>query len=137
VLSRRRHGDVHEGVRRAASGTGPLARNAGHLRTKTRENGLAKTCFGEGTVTLVVLTRGKDNKLEVARKIRVSGQADVARWFAMVDGRPVVGRMVFRELSNAELEKLGRPAGFKRTNYFECLVPALPAPGAGTDEKAA
>jgi hypothetical protein len=103
---------------------------------RTKENGLARTIFGEGTVTLVTLTKGKGNRLEVARKFRVSGEADVARYFPLVDGRPVVGPLVHRELTNAELDRLGRPAGFKRSNYIECLVPAVPG-ARRVDEKAA
>jgi hypothetical protein len=98
---------------------------------------MAKTVFGEGTVTLVVLKKGPNGRLDVARKLRVSGQADVARHFPLKgDGTPLVGPMVYRERTNAELEALGRPAGFKRTNYLECLVPALPA-GDGSGVEAA
>ena len=85
---------------------------------------MAKHAFGEGTVTLVTLKKGPQGKLEVARKFRVSGQSDVERIFPMREGRPVIGPLVYRELSRKELARLEKPANFKQTNYFECLVPA-------------
>jgi hypothetical protein len=88
---------------------------------------LTEHAFGKGTVTLVVLTKGMGDRLEVAKKIRVSSAADVARWFPIVDGKPVIGGNVYRELTHAEVEAMGKPASFKRTNYLECLVPVVPA----------
>ena len=97
---------------------------------------MAKTVFGEGTVTLVTLSRGPGGKLEVARKFRVSGPTDVEKYFAVEAGRPVVGPLVYRELTARELEERGLPVTLKRTGYLQCLVPALPAPGGAADEAA-
>jgi len=91
-------------------------------------------------MTLVILTKGGNGRMEVLRKIRISSPADVARSFPIRDGKPAVGGNVYRELTHAELAAMGKPVGFKRTNYFECLVPALPAPaasGGAKDDRAA
>lgn len=117
---------------RSAEPTPPLLPD-----TRSEDDGLTKHAFGEGTVTLVILTRVQGGRMEVLKKVRISSDADVARHFATKGGKPVVGGNVYRELTHAELEAMGKPAGFKRTNYFECLVPAAPATTTAKDDRAA
>jgi hypothetical protein len=73
---------------------------------------MAKHYFGEGTATLVVVGHGPDGQgpRQIMRKFRVSGQADVAQHFPLrPDGTPVVGPMVYREMSRREMERSRLP----------------------------
>lgn len=89
---------------------------------------MAKHAFGEGTMTFV-FTDSKKTKV-VGKKFKIHCNSDIREHFPLPrvmlsDGdklAPLVGDNLWRELTYAELERLGLPASFKETNYMDCLV---------------
>ncbi len=71
------------------------------------------------TLNFVILAPGK-----VVKKFTVNSEEDMRRHFPFRSGRPVIGPNVFIELTHKELAAQGKPPGYKRLNYMDCLRPA-------------